>query len=91
MKVNRAVDVDSGRLIAVKIVKIRKNQNKEAFFKLLKREVEAIGRIEHVRKSPQASRQITILCIDNPAFRDASRANLVNSRSSSTMYATKLV
>lgn len=47
-KVNRAVDVDSGRLIAVKIVKIRQNQNKEAFFKLLKREVEAIGRIEHV-------------------------------------------
>lgn len=34
----------------MKIVKIRKNQNKEAFFKLLKREVEAIGRIEHVRK-----------------------------------------
>lgn len=47
-KVNRAVDVDSGRLIAVKIVKIRQNQNKEAFFKFLKREVEAIGRIEHV-------------------------------------------
>lgn len=47
-KVNRAVDVDSGKLIAVKIVKIRQNQNKEAFFKLLKREVEAIGRIEHV-------------------------------------------
>lgn len=32
----------------MKIVKIRQNQNKEAFFKLLKREVEAIGRIEHV-------------------------------------------
>ncbi|KAL1873034.1 hypothetical protein Daus18300_004175 [Diaporthe australafricana] len=46
-EVNRAVDVDSGRLIAVKIIKIRRNQNQEAFFRLLKREVEAIGRIEH--------------------------------------------
>ncbi|KAJ0122161.1 Protein kinase [Diaporthe amygdali] len=46
-QVLRAVDVDTGRLIAVKIVKIRQNQHKEAFFALLKREVEAIGRIEH--------------------------------------------
>lgn len=47
-KVFRAVDVDSGRLIAVKVIKIRQKQQKEAFFSLLKREVEAIGRIEHV-------------------------------------------
>ncbi|KAL2285307.1 hypothetical protein FJTKL_08254 [Diaporthe vaccinii] len=46
-QVLRAVDVDSGKLIAVKIIKIRQNQHKEAFFTALKREVEAIGRIEH--------------------------------------------
>lgn len=49
-KVNRAVDVDTGKLIAVKIVKIRQDQHKAASFALLKREIEAIGRIEHVSR-----------------------------------------
>lgn len=34
----------------MKIIRIRQNQHKDAFFTLLKREVEAIGRIEHVSR-----------------------------------------
>ncbi|POS68914.1 G2-specific protein kinase nim-1 [Diaporthe helianthi] len=46
-RVDRAVDVDSGRLIAVKTIRIRENQDKETFFRYLNREIEAMGRIEH--------------------------------------------
>lgn len=42
----------------MKIVKIRQNQQKEAFFALLKREVEAIGRIEHVSRLSQGPKAV---------------------------------
>ncbi|KAG8159919.1 hypothetical protein KVR01_010556 [Diaporthe batatas] len=46
-EVIRAVDVDTGRLVAVKTVKIRQDQHRDASFATLKREIETIGRIEH--------------------------------------------
>lgn len=68
----------------MKIIKIRQNQNKQAFFTLLKREVEAIGRIEHVSRLPPR-RQL------NTLWRDSLKADTLNSLSSLTIYAQKLV
>lgn len=46
------MDVDSGQLIAVKMIKVQPKQDKNDFFKIFKPEIEALGSIQHVSRFP---------------------------------------
>lgn len=75
----------------MKIVRIRHNQHKEAFFALLKREVEAIGRIEHVSRFSLRSKTGNYNKEKFTCSKAYSGADTVNSHSLSIIYAPKLV
>lgn len=64
----------------MKIVKIRQNQNKEDFFALLKREVEAIGRTEYVSRLSLKAEAGNYNMRKSTCFRAYSGADTVNSQ-----------